>query len=214
MKKIVSLLAAALMLGSVSAFAQKVGVEAGFDFSTTTFDYTLGKTSLDMSGLSVGMNYEMPIGTSGLNFMPGIVFTYFSKNDANVHVPVIDYTLQAKLSESYLSIPLDVNFRLNLGEGIDALVYAGPTLSMGLTANARETATSMNYDIYDGALKNFTRYGRFDVLVGGGLGLELYDMLRFTVGYDYGLINRNSGSTSSLLEIHRSQFKVGVAYLF
>ena len=40
------------------------------------------------------------------------------------------------------------------------------------------------------------------------------DAVRFTVRYDYGVINRNSGSTSSLIKIHRSQLKLGVGFLF
>ena len=213
MKKLIALFAAALLLGSVSAFAQKVGVEAGFGFSSTHFDYTLGKKSLDMSGLSVGLTYETPIAQTGLGFMPGVFFSYYSKNNLNLDLWK-ELSLSGRLSESYVSVPLDLTLRLNVAEGVNMVFFAGPTLVAGLTSKVAETGTSMSYDIYDGALKSFTRYGRFDVMAGGGLALEMYDMLRFSVGYDYGLINRNTGSLSGVLRIHRSQFKAGVAYLF
>ncbi len=213
MKKMIALFSAALLLGSVSAFAQKVGVEAGFGFSSTNFDYSIGKKNIDMSGLSVGLTYELPIAQTGLGFMPGIFFSYYSKNDVDLNL-WDKWQLDGKLSESYVSVPLDLTLRLNMADGVNLVVFAGPTLAMGVTAKLEEAGSGMDYDIYDGALSSFTRYGRFDVLVGGGLALELSDMVRFSAGYDYGLINRNSGSTSGLLRIHRSQFKVGVAYMF
>ena len=73
----------------------------------------------------------------------------------------------------------------------------------------------MEYDIYSGQLKDYTKYGRFDVLIGGGVAFDVMDAVRFSVRYDYGLLNRNGGNlTSGVLKIHRSQLKLGVGFLF
>ena len=73
----------------------------------------------------------------------------------------------------------------------------------------------MEYDIYSGQLSGYTKYSRFDVLLGGGLGLDVMDAVRFSIRYDYGVVNRNGGNlTSGVLKIHRSQLKLGVGFMF
>ena len=53
------------------------------------------------------------------------------------------------------------------------------------------------------------------MLLGGGLAFDVMDAVRFSVRYDYGVINRNGGNlTSGLLKIHRSQLKLGVGFMF
>ena len=86
--------------------------------------------------------------------------------------------------------------------------YAGPSLQMGLASTSKITVggttnTTNNYDN--------DSYGRMNVLVGGGIGADIADMLRLTVGYDFGLLDRNSSDNVSL---KTSQLHVGVAYLF
>ncbi|MBQ1865677.1 MAG: hypothetical protein II151_02010, partial [Bacteroidales bacterium] len=78
----------------------------------------------------------------------------------------------------------------------------------------KEKSSGLEYDIYSGSLSGYTNYSRFDLLLGGGLAFDVMDAVRFSVRYDYGVINRNGGSTSGLLRIHRSQLKLGVGFLF
>jgi hypothetical protein len=41
------------------------------------------------------------------------------------------------------------------------------------------------------------------------------DAVRFSIRYDYGVVNRNGGNlTSGVLKIHRSQLKLGVGFMF
>ena len=54
-------------------------------------------------------------------------------------------------------------------------------------------------------------YKRFDVLVGGGAGVELMHRVRFSVGYNAGLLNRTSTANSTL---KRNQLHIGVAFVF
>ena len=92
-------------------------------------------------------------------------------------------------------------------------MFGGPTLSYGLTSKVAVPVSGDSkhtYDIYDGELSNWTKYKNFDVMVGGGVGLDFENMVRFTVGYDYGLLNRG-GST---VNVHRQQLHAGVAFLF
>ena len=60
MKKILTtLLAASMMLAGTSVFAQNLAVEAGFGLSSTRFNYTLGSTTADLYGGTLGLSYEI-----------------------------------------------------------------------------------------------------------------------------------------------------------
>ncbi|MBQ5979270.1 MAG: PorT family protein [Bacteroidales bacterium] len=212
MKKILTtLLAASMMLAGTSVFAQNLAVEAGFGLSSTRFNYTLGSTTADLYGGTLGLSYEIPVVEGTIGFAPGVQVGYFTGGDVN-----LPFNLgKASFNESYLAVPLDLNLHLPISEDMKFLIVAGPTLDLGLTSRAKLKDTSAEYDIYDGALGDMTKYNRFDVLIGGGLGLDVMDAVRFTVRYDYGLINRNGGNlTSGFLKVHRSQLKLGVGFLF
>ena len=212
MKKIfTTLLAASMMLAGTSVFAQNLALEAGFGLSSTRFNYTLGSTTADLYGGPIGLSYEIPLMPGTLGFAPGIQVGYFTGGDVKLPFGLG----QASFNESYLAVPLDFNLHLPISEDIKFLVVAGPTLDFGLTSRAKVKDTNVEYDIYDGALGELTKYTRYDVLIGGGLGIDVMDAVRFTVRYDYGLVNRNGGNlTSGFLKVNRSQLKLGVGFLF
>lgn len=195
-----------MMLIGTNAFAQ-LSIGAGFVNSTTSLNVsiagiTAAKADAMLNGFFVGGSYNIPIGTSGLGVAPGIQFSYLTNNDVNL------YFTKGDFSETYLSVPVDLNFGVELADGIKGLIYAGPTFSYGLTSKVK--SGSLNYDIYDGQLDNLTDYKRFDVILGGGLGVEFYDMVRFSVGYDWGMLDRGP----SAVEVRRNQLTVGISYIF
>ena len=191
-------------------FAQNVVVEAGFGMSNTNFNALGYKANADLFGGTLGVSYAIPVIEQTLDFAPGVQFGYFTKGNVDIY----GYD-NVSFTETYLAVPLDFNFIIDMSEDMRFLVFAGPTLDLGLTSRIKEKATSMEYDIYSGKLSDYTKYGRFDVLIGGGVGFDVMDAVRFSVRYDYGLINRNGGNlTGGLLKIHRSQLKLGVGFLF
>lgn len=147
---------------------------------------------------------------------PGLYYGLATKSDANSFGGILD--TKADVTEHYLSIPVMFNAGLTITDGIVGRIYAGPTLAYGIASNLKYTASASipvlgtvskgdkvnNYDDSD--------YGRFDVMLGGGVAVEFFDMVRFNVGYDYGLVNRYTGDGD--MTRHRSQFNIGVAYLF
>ena len=58
---------------------------------------------------------------------------------------------------------------------------------------------------------DLAKAGDHPLLLGGGVGLEAVDHLRVTLGYDYGLLDRD---TSSSITLHRSNLKLAVYYMF
>lgn len=211
MKRILTtLLAASMMLAGTSMFAQNVVVEAGFGMSNTNFNALGYKANADLFGGTLGVSYAIPVIEQTLDFAPGVQFGYFTKGNVDIY----GYD-NVSFTETYLAVPLDFNFKIDMSEDMRFLIFAGPTLDLGLTSRIKEKSTSMEYDIYSGKLSDYTKYGRFDVLIGGGVGFDVMDAVRFSVRYDYGLINRNGGNlTGGLLKIHRSQLKLGVGFLF
>lgn len=209
-KFITTILAASLALAGTNAFAQKLVAEVGFGLSDTRFNYTLGHVSADLYGGTLGLSYDIPLIEGTVGFAPGIQFGYFTGGEVNIY----DYT-KVGFTETYLAIPLDFNLKFPVSEDMRFLVFAGPTLDLGLTSRIKEKSTSMEYDIYSGQLSGYTKYSRFDVLLGGGVAFDVMDAVRFSVRYDYGVVNRNGGNlTSGVLKIHRSQLKLGVGFIF
>jgi len=218
MKKVITAaFVSVMMLISTNAFAQ-LSASVGFTNSKTVFDvYSLVNMKANLNGVYGGFTYNIPIGVSGLGFAPGVYFSYLMKNDASLAV------VKGDLSESYLTVPMDLNFSTPVADGIKFIVFGGPSLSIGATSNVNISGVTTigeklgipgtingNNDMYDGALSKYIGYDRFDVLLGGGIGMDFEDIIRFTVGYDCGLLNRGGNTVG----IHRNQFHFGVAYLF
>ena len=211
MKKLVTMiLVASFALAGTSVFAQNVVVEAGFGVSTTSFNVLGYKPNADLYGGTFGVSYQMPLGVTGLGFAPGLQFKYFTKGGVDAFgITDVSFT------ETYLAVPLDFNYTFPISDDVKMLVLAGPTIDVGLTSRVKEKNTGVEYDIYSGSLSDYTKYSRFDILLGGGLAFDVVEAVRFSVRYDYGVLNRNGGNlTSGLLKVHRSQIKLGVGLLF
>ncbi|MBQ1699005.1 MAG: outer membrane beta-barrel protein [Bacteroidales bacterium] len=206
-----AVLAGAMMLIGTSAFAQ-ASLGAGYVYGKTNIDVNIlslltKEVDASLNGFYLGGSYNIPVGTSGLGIAPGLYFSYLTKDNANLAVA------EGDLTETYFTAPIDLNLGVPVGDGLRFIVFGGPTLSYGLTSKVAVPVSGDSkhtYDIYDGELSNWTKYKNFDVMVGGGVGLDFENMVRFTVGYDYGLLNRG-GST---VNVHRQQLHAGVAFLF
>ncbi|MCR4860733.1 MAG: PorT family protein [Bacteroidales bacterium] len=162
-----------------------------------------------MSGFYAGLSYTLPI-ASGLNFTPGVYYALAAKGDATSAGP---FSFSGKQQDHYINVPMMFSFGLDLSSDFRFFVYAGPTASMGLLSKVTNSGSVGNY----GGSNSYDRYEenshlqRFDVLLGGGVGLELMQKVRFNVGYDCGLINRYKSDNYT---VHRNQLTAGVAFLF
>ena len=124
-----TVLAASLMLIGTNAFAQ-LSVAAGFGNSQTKFDINVLnviKTShnANLNGFYAGASYNIPVGTSGLGIAPGVYFAYMTDKDVDIYVASGD------IVESYLEIPLDLNLKFPIADGLNGVIYAGPTFAYG-----------------------------------------------------------------------------------
>ena len=200
MKKIFVIVAAMAM--AVSAFAQpSVGV--GYANSTSKIGDSTKKGA--ENGFYVEGNYAFNFGNFAV--VPGLRYTYLNSTN------VADFGIigvSGKLNEHYLGVPVYGQYNFDLGAA-KLFLFAGPTFNFALSSKTTGSAViagasaSKSFDnIKDGSLSPA------DVLVGGGVGLA-FNGIQIKVGYDYGLIDRN---TTDVITRHDSLLHAGVAFSF
>lgn len=212
MKKLIITIAIALA-ACTAAFAQKgLSVGAGYLDNTVKSVYTSGSTSTTTSqtygGFYGGVSYTVLTLGPGINITPGL---YFASTSFKEEKEVLTVLTRTTGSESYLAVPVNFSYKLDLVPGTLAIEpYAGPTFAYGLSSKGSVwdelTNATTTTDNYDG-----TTYGKFDLQVGVGLAFDIVDMIRVTVGYNMGLLDRNSDSD---YKVTTSNINFGVAYLF
>lgn len=204
-----------MMLVGTSAFAQ-FSAGAGFVNSTDRTKAGGTTTTTGLNGFYAGASYNIPLGGSGLGVAPGLYYSLLTKKDAGAAGTL---AVKHDLTEHYLSLPIHLNYGIAVANGVRLGAYAGPTMALGLASTAK-VKTDVDLPIFgkitaDSKVNNYkdgADYRRFDVLLGGGVACEFEDMVRFEVGYDYGVLDRYTGKSD--INRHRSQIHVGVAYLF
>jgi hypothetical protein len=233
MKKALSIvLAAGLLLAGTNAFAQ-ISVGVGYSNVTQRIKASGLNKDLNMNGLIAGMDYNIPI-SENISVVPGLYYE-FSSGVANnlLNLGAISTVLTGRLEEHYIDIPFKLMFSIPY-QGNRFFAFAGPTVTYGVASQVKADAnifgfsTKLNLlDTYDKGLLE-----RMDLMLGGGIGFDYRDMLRFSLGYNLGMFNRISDeakATDSSSEdsgfsigqfirnnatINRQQFYVGVAFLF
>ncbi len=210
MKKIIVILSAALMLlAGTNAFAQ-MSVGAGYVNSTDAVKFSKNDDASTnvINGFYAGVGYTLPV-SAGLNFTPGVYYELLTKKDV---ASLGGLTASGTLTEHYLNVPLHFSYGASPAAGVRIFVFAGPTAKLGLASTTDSNAAIGGISL-GGETNNFgSDYGRFDIMLGGGAGLE-FSSFRLTVGYDYGLLNRYTGSSDSITR-HTSRLHVGLGFLF
>lgn len=197
MKKIILTLALAAV-AALSANAQ-IGVGVGYASTTLKGD----NTTTELGGLTFGASYNIPL-VNGLAVAPGIQFAMqnYKKDDNNYR------------KENYIAIPVLFNYGIELVDGIKVVPYLGPTFSYGVSGKVAGGATAFGITVSTGEVSLYgdnSTYAPFDILVGGGVALDVMDMVRAYVGYNIGLLDRNTNDNAVL---KASGVNFGVAYLF
>lgn len=208
-----------MLLVGTNASAQ-LSASVGFTSSSTTFDVSILKKKTNLEGVYGGLTYNIVLsedGTGTFGMAPGVYVSYLTKQNAYIAV------MKGKINESYLTIPFDFNYSFNVADGTKLVLFAGPSLSCGLSSdvsvnqltsfgeqNGLGAVMGDSIDMYDGLVSQFIGYDRFDILLGGGIAMDFEDMIRFSIGYDAGLLNRGG----SVVGVHRNQLHIGLAYMF
>ncbi len=189
---------------AVSSFAQ-ASIGAGYLESYKKS----GSTSSSQNGFYFGVDKN--IGDFGdFAVTPGIYLEYVTSSEAADFFGLAGAS--GKSTEMYLDIPVNFSYGADLG-GARLFAYAGPTLSFGCLSNIESSASVLGKSTGSRTVDQYadnSNYSRFDIMIGGGVGLDI-NVLRLTVGYNYGLVDRYG---SDNYDLHRSNLHFGIAYLF
>ena len=197
MKKIILTLALAAV-AAIGAHAQ-IGVGVGYTQKNFTDVFNAE------AGLFVGANYNIEL-VNGIAVAPGVEFAMLNwkKDDNNYQ------------KENYIAVPVMFNYGIEIVDGIKIAPYLGPTFSFGISSKGRNSLSTIASAILGGSSEGSlygenSNYTQFDILVGGGVAIEVMDMIRAFVGYNQGLLDRWNNDNAT---VKTSGVNFGVAYLF
>lgn len=189
MKKI--LVAALLLIGCISVSAQNFGIGGGFINSSTKS----GSSSDALNGGYVQATADLNI-SGPFAVVAGLRYVYTGGEK--------DLILwEGKVSNHTLGVPVFAKVNVFDSGDLKAFFFAGPTLYYGLSSKSKIGSATINY--YDGI------YKPLNITVGGGIGLDAMEAVRFTVGYDYGVTNRYD---SDNVKANSADIRFGVTFLF
>ncbi|MBR3440077.1 MAG: outer membrane beta-barrel protein [Bacteroidales bacterium] len=206
MKRIITLIAAAVMMTiATNSFAQ-MQVGAGFLHSNESISLEgMDLGDAGMNGGYAGVSYNLPI-ADNFGIAPGLYYSLLMSNESTSFVGV---DLGSKMREHYLNVPVYFNFGFNLGQSSKLFIFAGPTAQFGIASTSEISAAGISSGKFDRFKDG--NYSRTNVLLGGGLGLNI-SKFQISLGYDQGLFNLNTADDGS--KIIKSYAKIGLAYLF
>ena len=232
------IIAAAAGLLMTFELPAKNGIEIGYLNSTYRTKAASGEVTKSdpMSGFYVGLVKDLRL-FAGLSIQPGLYYSYLNTAEKE-EVP--SFNLSSSYTEHGLNLPIHIKYTFDIVPAFGVYVFAGPTLSLGLAANTKisftgealgNTVTSdARYNSYTGKIKSEnipeesldqinrylpqTRMNRFDVLMGGGIGLNLVKFVTVKGGFDYGLLNRFNEDMADAGTLNRMQFYISVGVMF
>lgn len=109
------------------------------------------------------------------------------------------------LGEIYLEAPVRAKVYIPLGSQVDLYIFGGPVPSLDLLSiDAHAKGTTNNFETKP-------TLTRFDVMLGGGVGIEIIKHIRATFGYDHGLLDRDTAANSA---VHTGVLKFATYYMF
>ncbi len=215
MKKIIiGVLSAALFLIGTQSHAQ-VLAGAGYLFAsekTSGFDETT-----PYHGFYIGASYNIHL-VKGLSVAPGLYANFLAHSEsAGAGSAKANLFLMGTTREFALNLPVKLRYSFPLGNDRNIFAFAGPVFQLGLsnktTVNGsvsfmgRTIGDGTKVDNYDS--KNGTA-NRFNIYLGGGVGLQLGDII-FLVGYDHNLLDVDRLEN---YKTGRHQLKVGISLDF
>ena len=193
MKKLLVIAFAILSFSAVNAQVAYLG------FQSVTGKSKAGNTTVSKanSGFFLGgaMNFEI---ADALGIQPGLEVSYAGRTENTALAGDTKYSMWG------IKIPVDVNYGFELAPDFKLSVYAGPSIYVGLSNNAKNGNTT--YDYYGDDIS------RFGLGLGMGAWCDIKEMIRVKIGYDLGLLNRAQDKDN--FNYKESAFMISVGYLF
>ena len=199
-----------IALAASTASAQ-FAVSAGFlnrDQKTTINKET---KSVGLNGFYAGVSYTLGL-PGGFAITPGVYYN----NTSDKTVDSSDYAHLGALvdtegtqKDQYLSVPVDISWGVGINNIGKVFVFAGPVFEYALGSDFELSVDSVS-KTYD-RFKENEDYKKFNLLVGGGIGVEILETLRVVAGYNYGIADTYDDDTRT---VKTNQLYAGLSYLF
>lgn len=188
MKRIVLFIFVALCCISLNAQELRFGVLGGYNHCAPSA-YN-GKP-----GFHVGVKGELLLEKpKGLYVDFGVNYSSQKWEQANYSYNgnLTGTTITHRFAPAYLQVPVSLGYKLSLDENVKLLVSAGPYINLGLCGKSElskeidgKNQTVSNTNDFYGA----DGLERFDYGIGARIGVELFDHIQITGGYDCGFKN-------------------------
>ncbi len=211
MKKFI--LTLAVLAAAAAGASAQIAVGGGYLNMTSTTKVN-NSSDVVFDGFYAGASYGIPI-AQGLGVAPGIYYAWLKTGDGLV----ISENLSGGIDQvqQYIAVPVDLYYGAEITPGLKLSIYGGPTFDYCLSykttysASAFGASVEKEVDSFDSDPNN----KHFDILVGGGVALDVADMIRVTCGYNFGLLDRyaNEAGDDGITITHKG-FNVGLAFLF
>ena len=209
MKKVLMTIAL-VAVAATSAFAQ-ISVGAGYLANTQKSSYTSGSTTTTtntpMNGAYLGADYTFDLG-QGLGLVAGLKGSFLTYTNTTTILGVSGTT---NLKELYLGVPVQCNYSYVLSNDLKLFAYAGPTFNIGLSSKTKFTNSVTDDVTITDNYADGSDYGKFNILLGAGVGVDVMNTIRIKAGYDIGLLDRDGRDD---YKVNDAGWYVGVAYLF
>ena len=192
MKKLLVIAAAILSFSAANAQVVYAGFQSDNVKSKTTIGNTTTTTTQTYTGFFAGgaMNFEV---ADAIGIQPGLELSYGTDKDGN-----------NKYSSLGVSIPIEVNYGIELGSDFKLYPFAGPSIYIALVDQVKNGNTTYDYLGDD--------VSRLGLGLSFGAWCDIKDMLRVKVGYDLGLLNRAQNKDYYSEKDNAFMFSVG--YIF
>ena len=196
MKKLFFMAAALLTAGIASA---QVTYSIGYLNKSTKSEISGGGITItddsQMNGFSIGVDDNINL-AGDLNVAVGGAIEFYFKKDG-------DY----KYKDFNLAVPVDFNYGFALGSNLKLSVFAGPTFNLGIISDSKGP-NDYKFNYYD---EDEGNCGRFDILVGGGVWMDIQEQFRVKVGYKAGMLDRCKTDGVTLKD---NVLSVSLGYIF
>lgn len=200
------LLSLTLALAFASSASAQLSIGLGYTGDNKTWSIIGENVKTNFNGFYVGADYTV-CHFGPIDFTPGLYLSFLGKTYKE---PLFaGFSWVGKFSEININIPVNFSYGIDFSDSVRGFIYAGPTFLVGLSSQFKSTGEKKSSNIYS---KQYG-YSRFNILLGGGIGVDFAEKLRVSVGYNAGVINRDLNRTLNG-KITEGGFHAGIAYLF
>ncbi|VBB48034.1 hypothetical protein TRIP_D440052 [uncultured Paludibacter sp.] len=188
------------------------GIQSGYSYNMPKGTDANAVTG-SLNGIHVGpiMNFKID---EMFGIQTGLLYNYF--NSINKYNVVLNNWSQSNTTAHYFDLPLRLQYTVPLADDFYVHVLAGPNFNYGINKHMNiervvnkkvvDDLTEKGENIY----ANKNEYSPLDLQFGIGVAVQYY---HFSVraGYDWGLTDRNTTSSTSF---KANDIKLGIAYTF